>query len=97
MMIFDCVFRFLDKLFDFFKPEQKDGFNSIQLTDSLSNVTCRSLMAFADLLVYPFRPSKNRIKVLKPIIIEKSNFFSLSPSTSQVISLRHFYQQLIMH
>lgn len=61
------LFRFLDKLFDFFKPEQKDGFNTMQLTDSLSDVTCRSLIAFSDLLIYPYRASKNHIKVLKII------------------------------
>ncbi|CAF3712397.1 unnamed protein product [Adineta steineri] len=60
----DLYERFLDKLFDFFKPENKDGFSSIQLTDSLSNVTCRSLIAFSDLLVYPSRIQSNHIKYI---------------------------------
>ncbi|CAF0773989.1 unnamed protein product [Rotaria sordida] len=55
---------FLDKLCDFFKPEQGGGFNDILLTDSLSNVTCRTLLAFSDLLVYPSRTSSNHIKVI---------------------------------
>ena len=56
------LFRFLNKLCDFFKPDQLGGFNEILLNDSLSNVTCRSLMAFADLLVYPCQPSASHIR-----------------------------------
>ncbi|CAF4205007.1 unnamed protein product [Rotaria sp. Silwood2] len=55
---------FLDKLCDFFKPEQNGGFNDILLTDSLSDVTCRTLLAFSDLLVYPARSSSNHIRVI---------------------------------
>ena len=54
---------FLDKLFDFFKPEEPLGFRSVLLTDRLSDVTCRSLLALADLLVYPTRASSNHIRV----------------------------------
>lgn len=57
------LFRFLDKLYNFFKPEQNGGFNEILLTDSLSNVTCRALLAFSDLLVYPSQTTTNHIKV----------------------------------
>jgi hypothetical protein len=56
-------FRFLDKLCDFFKPEQIGGFNDILLTDLLSNVTCRTLLAFSDLLVYPSQTAMSNIKV----------------------------------
>ncbi|CAF3513585.1 unnamed protein product [Rotaria sp. Silwood1] len=55
---------FLDKLCDFFKPELTGGFNDILLIDSLSDVTCRTLLAFSDLLVYPARSSSNHIKVI---------------------------------
>jgi len=58
----DLYETFLNKLCDFFKPDQLGGFNEILLNDSLSNVTCRSLMAFADLLVYPCQPSASHIR-----------------------------------
>ncbi len=50
---------------EFFKPEQNGGFNDILLTDLLSNVTCRALLAFSDLLIYPPQTSTNHIKVIK--------------------------------
>ena len=58
-----CSFRFLDKLCDFFKPEQNNGFNDIALIDPLSDVTCRALLAFSDLLVYPPQAASNHIRV----------------------------------
>ncbi|CAF0785114.1 unnamed protein product, partial [Didymodactylos carnosus] len=63
----DLYERFLDKIFDFFKPEQR-GFSDIKLTDSLSNITCRNLLAFADLLVYP-KSSQNDIKYIASNIV----------------------------
>jgi len=86
------LFRFLDKLYDFFKPEQKDGFNTLLLTDSLSNVTCRSLLALSDLLVYPHKSSSNQIKVF-PIEIKITFSIQFSISSSQVISFEHFCQR----
>ncbi|UJR34086.1 hypothetical protein I4U23_021496 [Adineta vaga] len=60
----DLYELFLDKLCDFFKPEQNDGFNEIVLTDPLSDVTCRTLLAFSDLLVYPPQAASNHIKAI---------------------------------
>ncbi|CAF3559369.1 unnamed protein product [Rotaria sordida] len=60
----DLYERFLDKLFDFFKPEDNGSFKDILLKDPLSDVTCRSLLAFADLLVYPTQSSSNHIKAI---------------------------------
>ena len=87
--------RFLDKLYDFFKPEQKDGFNNVNLSDPLSNVTCRSLMAFADLLIFPDQPTKHHIKVLHSTSDQIVSVFL--HSTLPVIQLTHFSLQLVMH
>lgn len=57
-------FRFLERLYNFFKPDQNGSFNEILLTDSLSDVTCRTLLAFSDLLVYPSQTAANHIKVI---------------------------------
>jgi len=62
-------------LYDFFKPEQTGGFNDILLTDLLSNVTCRTLLAFSDLLVYPSQVSTNHIKVINKKETEIKNFY----------------------
>jgi hypothetical protein len=64
-------------LCDFFKPEQTGGFNDILLTDLLSNVTCRTLLAFSDLLIYPSQTAINHIKVIfkiKAIQKQKTEF-----------------------
>jgi hypothetical protein len=65
-------------LCEFFKPEQTGGFNDILLTDLLSNVTCRTLLAFSDLLVYPSQISTNHIKVIKKTKNQKIIFFILN-------------------
>jgi len=62
-------------LCEFFKPEQTGGFNDILLTDLLSNVTCRTLLAFSDLLVYPSQVSTNHIKVINKKVTEIINFY----------------------
>ncbi|CAF1398301.1 unnamed protein product, partial [Adineta ricciae] len=60
----DLYELFLDKLCDFFKPEQNNGFNDIGLIDPLSDVTCRALLAFSDLLVYPPQAASNHIRAI---------------------------------
>ncbi|CAF3250618.1 unnamed protein product [Rotaria socialis] len=84
----DLYERFLDKLCDFFKPEQSGGFNDILLTDSISDVTCRALLAFSDLLIYPSRPSSNHIKVIASNIA-RILLTSISDSLQQsIVSMR---------
>jgi hypothetical protein len=72
-------------LCEFFKPEQTGGFNDILLTDLLSNVTCRTLLAFSDLLVYPSQISTNHIKVIKKKKIKNYFFYSEFLRLLQVI------------
>lgn len=76
----------MDKLYDFFKPEQKDSFRNIQLIDPLSDVTCRCLIAFADLLLYPSRISSNHIKYIASNIA-RALLMSISNALKQV---KHF-------
>lgn len=88
-------FRFLDKIFDFFKPSPAGGFNEILLVDPLSNVTCRTLLAFSDLLVYPHQSSSSHIKVIDRL--RKSRAFSRFSSSSsfrfsRVTSLEHYWR-----
>ena len=84
-------FRFLDKIFDFFKPSNAGGFNEILLVDPLSNVTCRTLLAFSDLLVYPHQSSSSHIKVIDPLRKSRAfNRFSSSFRFSRVTSLEHY-------
>ena len=88
MLIFSG--RFLDKLYDFFKPEQTGGFRNIQLIDSLSDVTCRCLIAFSDLLLYPSRISSNHIRYIASNI-SRALLMSISNALKQV---KHFVGSL---
>ncbi|UJR13273.1 hypothetical protein I4U23_000293 [Adineta vaga] len=95
----DLYERFLDKLHDFFKPDQRGGFCKIELNDSLSNVTCRSLIAFGDLLIYPSRISSNHIKhiasnIARALLISISNalkqsILSMKEGIGQAILMEH--------
>ncbi|CAF1397648.1 unnamed protein product [Adineta ricciae] len=93
----DLYERFLDKLYDFFKPEQKGGFRNIQLIDPLSDVTCRCLIAFSDLLLYPSRISSNHIKYIASNIA-RALLMSISNALKQsILAMREgIGQALIM-
>ncbi|CAF1098851.1 unnamed protein product [Adineta steineri] len=80
----DLYELFLDKLCDFFKPEQNDGFNEIKLIDSLSDVTCRALLAFSDLLIYPSQATSNNIRLTASNIVH-TLLISVSDALQQSI------------
>ncbi|CAF1119278.1 unnamed protein product, partial [Didymodactylos carnosus] len=79
----DLYERFLNQLCNFFKPEQNE-FCDIKLTDSLSSITCRNLLAFADLLAYA-RSSQNDIKYIASNIV-RTLLTSISNALQQSIN-----------